>query len=985
MKRSYRLPLFFVLALSIIGMPSLRAGWLQEDIPVCTNTAQQQNPVIASDGQGGAIVAWEDIRNPFPLPYYSNGGRIFIQRHGPDGDPLWPLNGIDLSAPGGRSAGPSIVPDGTGGAFVVFLADSAFCTLGYCDGVFTPYEIARRVIVTRMSANGEILWQKQMNTAIPSGWSSLFTERYPMTRPDGMGGIVVIWEIAEGFSPSFSCPEWSQSCYGTWDPYCLFAQRVDADGNRVWGASPVRICFDPHGQEVYHSAQIESGSIVIAWADSRNGTSDKNIYAQRINLDGALLWGPSGVPVATMAGKQDSPFIASDGLGGAIVIWNNYCNQYYPNNFGIWSQRLDASGQPLWPSEGIPIETSCWLGDRTGIIPDFAGGAIVFWNAGSLSYGTILMAQKLDSLGNALWEIPGKPISESAYKCINPRAIPDGEGGAAFSWERVPKLPDHSEIYGIWGTSANEVFAVGGNGAIFHYDGQSWSRMSTGSTNQYMAVWGSSTDNVFAVGIGGKILHFDGTTWTSMNSGTTNALYGIWGSAPDTVYAVGNKGTILRFDGSTWTNMNYAGTGNLTAVHGRSGTDIYAVGPDLVLHCDGSTWSRLVTGWESSGTGSGATFYSVWASPENLVFVGGKWYFDMFFDGFILRYDGTKWREAIEGIPIPSASWGTDSSNVYVLAQEGQILHYDGSLWTQSQASVGKYCYALWGTAGGDIWIGGSGYCIRHFEDPEWVTQNNLAGSIYMSRIDAAGIALWDVSGAPVSVGINEQTNHYLAPGGDGGALVAWQDNRNGNWNIYARKVSISRGPLVATELMNFTAGLFEAGIKVTWQLSQVDEGAAFEASRAGGAAGTPWTAIAPSISRDGLSFGFVDNAVEAGVQYRYRVQVSDERGSRTLFETEILSTPGLPLTLSQNVPNPFNPTTTIRYYLPERCRVKIAVYDVAGRTIASLADRDQPAGHYSLEWNGRDNLGKPVASGIYFCRLQAGKEMRSRKMIMLR
>jgi hypothetical protein len=232
---------------------------------------------------------------------------------------------------------------------------------------------------------------------------------------------------------------------------------------------------------------------------------------------------------------------------------------------------------------------------------------------------------------------------------------------------------------------------------------------------------------------------------------------------------------------------------------------------------------------------------------------------------------------------------------------------------------------------------------------------------------------------------MDAQTNHYLAPIGDGSALVAWQDSRNSNWDIYARKVSISRGPLVATELMNFEAGLFERGIKVTWQLSQIDEGAGFEVSRAGGATGTAWTAIAPSISRDGLSFGFVDNAVEAGAQYRYRVQVSDERGSRTLFETDAVSTPRLPLTLFQNVPNPFNPSTTIRYYLPERCRVKVAVYDVAGRTIASLADRDQPAGHYSLEWNGRDNFGKPVASGIYFCRLQAGKDMRSRKMVLLR
>ncbi|MFA4948982.1 MAG: FlgD immunoglobulin-like domain containing protein [Candidatus Krumholzibacteriia bacterium] len=743
--------------------------------------------------------------------------------------------------------------------------------------------------------------------------------------------------------------------------------------------SPVRICSDPNGQEVYHRAQTESGAIIIAWADSRNSGLDKDIYAQKIGLDGSLLWGPSGTPVVTATGKQSTPFVARDGMGGAIVIWNNYCNQYYANKFGIWAQRLDSSGQPLWPSEGMPIETSCQLEDRTGIIPSSIGSGIVLWTSGDPSYGTSLMAQKIDSLGNALWEIPGKPISEAAYTCINPRAIPDGEGGAVFSWERTPKQSSYSSILGMWGSSSNDICAVGSTGAIFHYDGQSWSRMSSPTTEILSAVWGSSTDNVFAVGSYGKILHYNGTAWTSMSSGTTKYLRGVWGSAPDTVYAVGNNGTILRFDGSTWTNMNYAGTGNLMAVHGRSGTDVYAVGTDRVLHYDGNAWSTIRAG------GGSESYTSVWVSPENLVYIGGLYYFWVFSNGFILQYDGATWRETNSDLLTCSAIWGTDSSNVYALFESGNVMHYDGSLWTKSQASAREYYYALWGTAGSDIWIGGNRYCIRHFEDQEWVTQNQAAGSIYMNRIDAAGNALWDEFGAPASAGMDEQTNHYLAPGGDGSALAAWQDSRNSNWDIYARKVSISRGPIVATELVNFEAGLLEAGIRVTWQLSQFDEGAAFIVSRAGGATGKPWEVIAPAISRDGLSFGFVDDAVEAGAQHRYQVRISDVNGSRTLFETDAVSTPRLPLTLSQNVPNPFNPSTTIRYYLPERCRVKVAVYDAAGRAIASLADLDQPAGHYSFTWNGRDNLGKNVASGIYFCRLQAGKEMRSRKMVLIR
>jgi hypothetical protein len=980
MRSLYRLPLFFVLALFIIGTPSLRAGWLQEDVAVCTSGVDQQSPVVAEDGQGGAFIAWEDSRDPLPFFwYYLPGGRIFVQRYGADGTPLWPMNGIDLSPPGMRSAGPSIVPDGTGGAFVVFLADSAFCTLGYCDGLFSPYEIARRLIVSRIGADGTLLWQKELNCAIPSGWSTLYSERYPMSRSDGTGGVIIIWEIAEGFTPRFSCPEWPQSCHGTWASYHLFAQRIDADGNRLWGASPVRICSDPNAQAVYHSAQTQSGAVIVAWADYRNSSSGKDIYAQRLDLDGSLLWGPAGIPVNSTTGEQDQPFVASDGADGAIVIWNNCCNPYYVQKFGIWAQRLDVSGQPCWPFDGIPIESNCQLDDKTGIIPTFTGGAIIFWTAG---HGARLTAQRIDSLGNALWGSSGRLVSESTYGCVRPRAIPDGEGGAVFSWERIPKTSSVT-IYGLWGFSSTDIFAVGSSGAIFHYDGTAWSPMSSPTTEILSSVWGSSPDNLFAVGSYGKILHYNGAAWTSMTSGTTNYLYGVWGSAPDTVYAVGKNATVLRFDGSTWINMNYPGTESLYGVHGRSGTDVYAVETYDVVHFDGVAWSTV------KSSGGMDCYQSIWVSPEHHIFVGGYTNFTDFSWGFVQHYDGSTWQEQSTDMLYCSAIWGTDSSNVYALYATGNIAHYDGSAWTKSRASAQEGFYTLWGTADGDIWIGGINSCIRHFDDGEWVTQTLSAGRVYMSRIDAAGAALWDEYGAPASIGLDAQTNHYLAPIGDGSALVAWQDGRNSNWDIYARKVSISRGPLVATELMSFNASLLEAGIRVAWQLSQFDEGASFAISRsAGPSAGAPdetWAAITPAISREDLSFSFVDNAIEQGALYRYRVQISDEHGGRTLFETDIVSAPRLPLTLFQNVPNPFNPSTTIRYYLPEKCRVKVAIYDVAGRTIANLEDRDRPPGHYSLAWNGRDNLGKPAASGIYFCRLQAGKEMRSRKMVLLR
>ena len=97
-------------------------------------------------------------------------------------------------------------------------------------------------------------------------------------------------------------------------------------------------------------------------------------------------------------------------------------------------------------------------------------------------------------------------------------------------------------------------------------------------------------------------------------------------------------------------------------------------------------------------------------------------------------------------------------------------------------------------------------------------------------------------------------------------------------------------------------------------------------------------------------------------------------------------STPAMPLTLYQNKPNPFNPTTTISFYLPQECIVGLKIYDISGRLVTRLiADERRSAGTHAIEWNGRDARGASVASGIYLYRLTAGKETVSKKMVLLR
>ncbi|MCH8327610.1 MAG: T9SS type A sorting domain-containing protein [Candidatus Marinimicrobia bacterium] len=82
---------------------------------------------------------------------------------------------------------------------------------------------------------------------------------------------------------------------------------------------------------------------------------------------------------------------------------------------------------------------------------------------------------------------------------------------------------------------------------------------------------------------------------------------------------------------------------------------------------------------------------------------------------------------------------------------------------------------------------------------------------------------------------------------------------------------------------------------------------------------------------------------------------------------------------------NPFNPTSTIRFDLPERVDLELVIYDLRGRTIASLSNGAFPAGYHQVIWNGRDRFGRSVPSGLYIARLVTPTYTKSIKMVLLK
>ena len=197
------------------------------------------------------------------------------------------------------------------------------------------------------------------------------------------------------------------------------------------------------------------------------------------------------------------------------------------------------------------------------------------------------------------------------------------------------------------------------------------------------------------------------------------------------------------------------------------------------------------------------------------------------------------------------------------------------------------------------------------------------------------------------------------------------------------RYVMIDRFEPVATLLEEFSTGFDGGRIEVRWSLSARDEEISFaiERSRDGG----DFVSLQDGPEElGGEEYLYADGDVVPGSSYTYRILVEDREGERILFVTEPMDVPSIPLTLS-NHPNPFNPATVIEYSLPSPGHVLISIYDINGKLVRRLVDRDIEAGAHSVVWDGLDDRKSAQPSGIYFCRLCLDKTEATSKLVLLR
>jgi hypothetical protein len=306
--------------------------WMPNGVPVCMAADDQYMPEVIADGEGGAIVVWEDWRS-------GSNRDIYAQRVDSLGNIMWAPDGVAVCTHTQDQNQPHLASDGAGGAIITWLDRRG--------GLY--YD----VYAQRVTAVGSVAWTadgEPVCTASYDQWG-------PRLTSDGAGGAIITWYDDRLGADSD-----------------IYVQRVDPDGDALWDTDGMWICGADSTQRYVEITSDGSGGAILTWEDARELTHG-DIYAHRVNHLGAPLWGINGVRICGAAGTQGYPVIAADGSGGAIIAWTSWSS-----SVDVYAQRVDAYGTSLWTADGVPVCTAAGDQYAGGLAADAAGGAIIAWD-----------------------------------------------------------------------------------------------------------------------------------------------------------------------------------------------------------------------------------------------------------------------------------------------------------------------------------------------------------------------------------------------------------------------------------------------------------------------------------------------------------------------------------------------------------------------------------------------------------------------------
>ncbi len=957
-------PFCAVFALLTGGYGHLQAQWSHDpsvNTPVCTAASDQYISAIANDGSGGAIIAWSDYR--------STVGHIYAQHITNTGVTTWTTDGLAICLAANGQSGPAVLSDGSGGAIIAWS--------DFRNG--TDFD----VYAQRINSSGVVQWTTDgVAICTATGFQT-----NPVLVSDGSGGAFITWIDARS---------------GAND---IYAQRVNNAGVVQWSQNGVPICTAPGSQEYLTAVSDAASGAIITWEDYRSGTS-YDIYSQRINGSGTVQWAANGVPVSTAQYDQYFPVSIPDDSGGAFITWQDLRNG---SAYHIYAQRINGSGAVQWQTDGVPVCTASTFSQQyPTLASDSSGGAIITWEDFRGGTDLDIYAQRITAAGTPQWTYNGVAVCTAANNQSNPTAVSDGAGGAIISWtdyrdgadfhtyaQRVTHLGST-----LWNTNGIAVSLGPGSQGIPYMTGDGSGDAIVGFIDTRSAnydIYAQRIDNIGYLGYNNPVLSFvrdvpadqGGKVTVGFNASNFDQYpyqlvtsYSIWrGVSPTATMTAKSPGIFKASSGKTYRKIQTPqGTtywelvGNLASHYfagysytaptlndsDQTGTHslqylVSAETPYQFVFWD----SNVDSGYSVDNLPPGAV-QNVVAQPQTGSSVLVHWSPDLVdpdVNGYLV------YRSTVSGFtPGPSTKLGqtADTSFVDPAPTSGQTNYYrivtvdlHGNLSTPSlQATAGAYTtqsYSL-----DDQWnLVSVPVVVSDFTKtsllPTAVSDAFAYGGGYMAKPTLAnGTGYWlRFSGSP-SISMT------------GFRIDQDTVNVNTGWNLIGSitspvnvtNITSVPGGIVTSQFFGYTGGYST--------VSTLEPGRGY------------WVKMTQSGS---LILSSTASQSDAG-------RISIVPGSDLPPSPPGGDVPGIPgeFALGQNFPNPFNPSTEIRYQLPQSGWVTLKVFNMLGQEMSTLVNAYQDAGYKTVTVNMNS-----LPSGIYVYRITAGRFTDVKKMMLIK
>jgi len=428
--------------------------------------------------------------------------------------------------------------------------------------------------------------------------------------------------------------------------------------------------------------------------------------------------------------------------------------------------------------------------------------------------------------------------------------------------------------------------------------------------------------------------------WVPMNSGTTQHLYSVYFTDANHGWAAGRQGTVLKTldGGNSWVTIQLPNNYNLKSI------------------CFADSLTGWVTGYKNLGTGiilktndsgiSWSTSYvcSEWSILHSLYFLNAD----------------TGWAAGEIALPV------NESSALILRTTDG------GLTWNECQP------WSLYGPVKSIYFLNSRlGWAAGVFMYTGITIEYPLLYRTINSGINWQSVSQYDsIYAGYHSIFFADSLTGWVCG-------WKWDDHYLNMYGIVRKSIDggATWDALTNAEFLNdnFT-DLFFINQNVGWVLGSYSNN--IYKTEDGG---LNWVAQ-PSNTTEYLDAVFFLNPDTGWVVGSHGVILKTGSGG-VLSEPGNSESPAIPqlFVLHQNYPNPFNSGTIINYQLPAAGEVAITIYNLLGQKVRTLVSGRKPAGAHRVKWDGRDDLGREVASGVYVCRLKAGVFEKSSKMLLIR